>query len=90
MGSGLLKDELSSVEKHIKKLLAVRGVPVEAFKQRVKFLPMAIRALDGAIFSRASEALLKRKQLKIHYRSYNHQLSQRTISLQTLVYYREN
>ena len=90
MGSGLLKDELSSVKKQIQKLLAARGVSAEEFQQRVKFLPLANRSLDNYIFTLASEALLKHLQLKIHYRSYNHQQSQRSISPQTLIYYREN
>jgi predicted DNA-binding transcriptional regulator YafY len=51
---------------------------------------MAIRSLDSEIFNRSSEALLNRKQLQIHYRSYNQQTTQRSISPQTLIYYREN
>lgn len=90
MGSSLLKEELSSVEKQIKKLLTARGLSIEEFEQRVKFLPMANRSLDSHIFTRASEALLKRKQLSIVYRSYTHQKTRRTISPQTLIYYREN
>ena len=90
MGSGLLKDELGSVKSQIQKLLTARGVSAEEFQQRVKFLPLANRSLDNHIFTLASEALLNRRQLSIHYRSYNHQQSQRTISPQTLIYYREN
>ncbi|MEE8058235.1 MAG: WYL domain-containing protein [Pseudomonadales bacterium] len=90
MGSNLLKEELSSVEGQINRLLVARGLSVEELKQRVKFLPMAIRTLDSHIFTRASEALLNRQQLDIHYRSYSHQQTRRRISPQTLIYYREN
>jgi len=90
MGSGLLRDELSSVEEQVKRLLSTRGISVEEFEQRVKFLPMENRSLNSHTFSLASEALLNRKQLDIHYLSYTQQQSQRTISPQTLIYYREN
>jgi len=90
MGSGLLRDELSSVKNQIQKLLAARGVSAEEFQQRVKFLPLANRSLDNHIFTLVSEALLTRQQLHISYCSYSHQQSLRTISPQTLIYYREN
>lgn len=90
MGSGLLKDELGSVKNQIQKLLSARGVSAQEFQQRVKFLPLANRSLDSHVFTLASEALLKRRQLRVHYCSYNHKKSQRTISPQTLIYYREN
>lgn len=90
MGSSLLKDELQSVEGQIKKLLNARGLSMTEFEQRVKFLPMACRVVNSQIFSVVSEALLHRRQLDTCYRSYNHKQTQRTLSPQTLVYYREN
>ncbi len=90
MDSHLLKEELGSVAKQIKSLLAARGLSVQEFERRVKFLPMAHRTLNSQIFTRISEALLNRRQITIHYRSYTQQKTQRTLSPQTLIYYREN
>lgn len=90
MGSGLLKDELSGVEKLIKKLLDDRGLSKDEFERRVKFLPLAHRFQDSDVFFRVSEALLNRRQLTINYCSYDQQKSRRTLSPQAIVYYREN
>ncbi|MCG8524888.1 MAG: WYL domain-containing protein, partial [Opitutales bacterium] len=90
MDSHLLKEELASVEKQIKKLLSARKLSVREFEQRIKFLPVANRALDSHIFTLVSEALLKRQRLSIDYCSYQQQKTRRDISPQTLIYYREN
>lgn len=90
MGNSLLKDELQGVEAQLKKLLTARGISVEEFEQRVKFLPMASRVINSEIFATISEALLNRRQLNTCYRSYTQQQTQRPLSPQTLIYYREN
>lgn len=89
-GPGLLSDELRPVEREIEKLLKVRDISPSVFRDRVKVLPIAHRPVLGQHFQSISEALLQERQVSIRYSSYNHQKSERDISPQTLVYYREN
>lgn len=89
-GPGLLSDELRPVECEIEKLLKVRGINPSVFRERVKVLPIAHRPVPGQQFQIVSEALLQERQVSIRYSSYNHQKSERDISPQTLIFYREN
>jgi predicted DNA-binding transcriptional regulator YafY len=89
-GSGLLNDELATVERQIHRLLEARGISPGAFVEHIKVLPLANRHVPNKIFQEVGEALLQRQQLIIRYKSYTHQISTRNISPQTLVHYREN
>jgi predicted DNA-binding transcriptional regulator YafY len=89
-GSGLLNQELATVEKEIHKLLTARGISPSAFVEHIKVLPLGNRHVPGKIFQQVGEALLRRQPVRIRYKSYSHQISDRNISPQTLVYYREN
>jgi predicted DNA-binding transcriptional regulator YafY len=89
-GNGLLNEELSIVEKQIHKMLATRGINAEAFSRHIKVLPIGNRHTPGKIFQHVGDAILNRKQITIHYASYTQEKTTRTISPQTLVYYREN
>lgn len=90
VGEGLLADELDVVERYITKLLQARGISRNDFEHRIRILPLHKRFIPNSIFSTLSEALMKRQCLKIQYCSYEKQKTVRTISPQTLVYYREN
>ena len=89
-GPGSLKSELNPIEREINKLLAARGIQPQAFRQLIKILPINNRQLPSHVFQQLSEALLKEQQLIIQYDSYNHTKTERCISPQTLIYYREN
>lgn len=89
-GSGLLNEELATVEKQIHQLLKARGISPSAFVEHIKVLPLGNRHVPGKIFQQVGAALLQRRQITIDYKSYSHQNTTRTISPQTLVYYREN
>lgn len=89
-GNGLLNDELASVEKQIRKLLEARGISLAAVTEHIKVLPLGNRHTPGRVFQQVGDALLQRRQLKIIYSSYESQVTRRSISPQTLVYYREN
>lgn len=89
-GSGLLNDELGVINRQVEKLLRTRGMTRSAFEQRIKVLPLNNRFIANPLFAQVCEALLTQRRLHIHYSSYNRRLSKRTISPQTLVYYREN
>ena len=90
LGPGQLKQELNPIESAINKLLTTRGIQPNAFRQLIKILPINNRQLPNRVFQHVSEALLNQQQLDIHYESYNHSKTERRISPQTLIYYREN
>ncbi|WP_320838181.1 WYL domain-containing transcriptional regulator [Zhongshania sp.] len=89
-GNGLLNQELLVVEQSITKLLTARGIERSAFDQHIKVLPLSNRYVASHMFAQVCEAVLKKRRLSIGYRNYQQQVSQREISPQTLVYYREN
>ena len=82
--------ELAVIEKEVTKLLKARGIDPSAFADQLRILPMAQRQLQGKVFHRVTEALLLKKQLHIYYSDYQGINSDRYISPQHLVYYREN
>lgn len=89
-GSGLLNEELTVVDKQINKLLTARNISRADFDQHIKVLPLNNSYIASTLFAQVCEATIKRKQLTIRYKSYNHKVSTRCISPQTLTYYREN
>lgn len=90
IGPGLLHEELAPVEREIEKLLEVRDIKSSVFRERIKILPIAHRPLPSHCFDTVSEALLTGKQLEIAYTSYKQSNTERRISPQTLIHYREN
>src|SRR5690606_22620051 len=74
----------------IHRLLIERGIEPSVFSKRIKVLPLGHRHLSSKTFQQAGDALLRRRRLIICYRSYSQQVTRRTISPQTLVYYRDN
>ncbi len=90
VGKGLLGEELGIVERQIQHLLVERGIEPSAFSRHIRVLSLGNRHLPGKIFQQVGDALLRRRRLTIRYKSYSHQTTRRTISPQTLVYYRDN
>lgn len=90
IGPGMLGDELKPVETEIDKLLTVRNIKPSAFRERINILPITHQPINSPCFQIISEALLQEKQLDIQYTSYNRSKTQRRISPQTLIHYREN
>lgn len=85
-----LTGELKPVEREIKKLLAARGIQPSVFRDVIKILPIGHRQLPTHAFQLISEALINEQQLDIEYLSYSQINTQRRISPQALIYYREN
>lgn len=90
MDDGLVLQQLSVVEQTVTKLLKARGVDVNSFTSVIKYLPMAKRATQARIFSTVADALLNKKQLELKYKDYWGRVSQRSVSPQNLIYYKEN
>lgn len=89
-GNGLLNDELTVMERQIHRLLQARDISPHEFSRRIKVLPLANKAITNKTFADVGEAILARKQLTIRYKDYSQKQSNRTVSPQTLIYYREN
>ncbi len=89
-GNGLLNQELTTFDKEIQRLLTARNIDHSAFVEHIKVLPLASRHVPGKVFQQVGEALLQRRRINIRYKSYTHKQTERIISPQTLVYYREN
>jgi len=90
LGNGLLNNEIRVVKKEIHTLLAARNIRPSAFAERIKVLPMAHRPMSDKVFGKVSEALLNKRRLHLDYTGYKGVKTQRDISPQTLIHYREN
>lgn len=89
-GNGLLSDELKIVEKGIHKLLKARHISPDVLMSRIKVLPIGHRPVPNEIYLRVSDAVLRGRQLCVRYTDYKGATTQRTLSPQDLVYYRDN
>lgn len=88
--NGLLNQELGEIDSSINALLQARGIDRALFESHIKVIPVSSRYVSNKRFASVCEALLNQKQLQLTYLSYNKKASTRTVSPQTLVYYREN
>src|SRR5690606_3237533 len=89
-GNSMLNEELAVMESQIQNLLEVRGINTHIFSERIKILPLGHKSVPNKLFTAVGEAILKRRQLSIRYVDFRQRKSKRTLSHQTLVYYREN
>lgn len=90
LGVGLLANQLAPLKNRIESILHSEQLSEECSK-RIRLLPMAARAPNLAHFQVVAGALLQRQRLEIIYldRSAN-SLSERVVSPQRLVHYRDN
>jgi proteasome accessory factor C len=89
-GSGLLNNELKAVEREVNKLLRSRKINPDTLIDRIRVLPLAHRNIPNEVFLKVGEAVLKAHQIRFRYRSFENTLTVRTISPQSLLYYRDN
>lgn len=88
---GLLDEHLEHLEARLRRMLATGSADATRIEQKVKLIHFAPRRVDPKHFQILATALLGRKKLHIHYWVRERQeLTQRTISPQQLVHYREN
>lgn len=90
MQSGLLGSELEAISASVQQFLQAHHINVEDIAERIRIIPHAKRELNHKIFDVLMRGLTEQKQIHIQYQSGNEQKSQRTLSPQTLVYYRDN
>lgn len=88
---GLLASHLRPIRSQIKDLMGKGDHSSEEVAKRIKFLPIASRNYDLNKFGIVSSALLSRKKLQITYNNREKdEYTQRQISPQRLVLYRDN
>lgn len=89
--AGLLAPRIMPLKERLNKLLDDgTGSAREALK-RIRILPIAQRPVETELFQTLVDALINRKRLKIrHLGRRNGQITERDVSPQRLVYYRDN
>jgi len=88
---GLLDTQLKPVKERIEQILAARHMGSEEISKRVRILCMTGRNVALECFQTVASALLQRNSLHISYHGRgNDEISQREISPQRLIHYRDN
>jgi predicted DNA-binding transcriptional regulator YafY len=89
--SGLLGAHIQPLMARITGLLGSGRHPAEEVRKRIKLIPLAARRLSLEHFAALGSALLRRKRLLVtYYAKSSDETSEREISPQRLVHYREN
>lgn len=88
---GLLAPYISPVKDRLEALLQHRHAGSRDIFDRIRILPVASREARLEDYQRITDALVKRRRLRIQYRSRGKdELSERWVSPQRLIYYRDN
>lgn len=90
LSGGLVGDEITLIRSEIDKLLRLRNIEPSLIAEQFKVLPLGNRAIPGKILSAVATAIVQQKCLHIDYTDYSNKSSHRTISPQSIVYYRDN
>jgi predicted DNA-binding transcriptional regulator YafY len=91
MEPGVLSASLAPLKQRLEKLLAQGGTSAKQIRQRVRLLQMGARAVSPPQFSTVAAALLGRRQIQIVYFVRERaERTERAVSPQRLVYYRDN
>jgi len=86
----LLSDYFHSLAKQVNQLLACTGNNPEEIHQRIQIVPIAHQHIASEIFLPLSKAILEGSVIHVHYRDIHNQYSERDLSPQRLIYYRNN
>ena len=88
---GLLDEELKPLRERIERLLAAKRMARGEFPRRIRILAQAARRAEPAAFQAVAHAVVGRKRLRFRYHGRaRDDISERTISPQRLVHYRDN
>jgi proteasome accessory factor C len=92
IAGGLLSEQIAILQKRVEKLLTLDKSAARNILDSVKLVPIAARSHRlPELFKTVVSALFDSRQLHIRYSARNSgQISERDISAQTLVYYRDN
>ena len=88
---GVLSSHVKPLQSRIRMLLDKGDHSAEEISKRIRILPVAAKKYRSENFQAISQALLTRKRIQIHYYSRQQDdISNREISPQRLIYYRDN
>lgn len=88
---GLLLPQLMPFKSRLEGLLANGTGDSKEARNRIRILPMAQRHVSGSYFQQIAFALIQRKRIEIkHFARNTGQTTERQVSPQRLVYYRDN
>ena len=88
---GILSNHVKPLQSRIRMLLDKGDHSAEEISKRIRILPVAAKKYRSENFQAISQALLTRKRIQIHYYSRQQDdISNREISPQRLIYYRDN
>jgi len=88
---GLLESHIAPLRERIERILKTKGTARGDTSRRIRILRMAGRRCDPENFPTVSGAVLSRKRLQIVYHGRgNDQTTERTISPQRIIHYRDN
>jgi len=86
----LLEDYFRPLAAHINKLLAIAGKTPAHTTKRIRIIPIAHQSIASSIFLLLSQATLQNDAVKMHYQDIQGHYSERVVSPQRLVYYKNN
>ena len=89
---GILSQQITQLQQRIDDIFKIRHQASANISQKIKLLSTGRRLKDDAQFKKTAAALFNGKQINIHYngRGENATQTDRTISPQQLIYYRDN
>ncbi len=91
LGEGYFTQLLTPIRNRIRNILKEQGTSLEKLRQSIRIIPIANRNCDPEIFRKTASAIIKHKNVSIiHTTLENQQATERIISPQTLVRYRDN
>ncbi len=88
---GLLEDQIAPLRNRLNKLLQQKQLGGGEIEKRVRILQMAARSVDLKKFRTIATAVMERRRLRIWYHGRGRdKITEREVSPQRLVYYRDN
>ncbi len=88
---GLLTPHIKPLQERIRKLLKKDDHSFEEITRRIRVLPLAARHIESPCFQFIAHALLARRRLRLtHYHLARNEETEREVSPQRLVHYRDN
>lgn len=87
---GVLNEHFQVLAERVDKLLAASGQQVPQLVDKLRIIPLAHQNLNAGVFEAITRATLEEKRLHLHYCDIAGKHSEREVSPQRLVYYRDH
>lgn len=90
LNDGISADVLGDSARQIEAMMRSHGLNPADMKRRVRILSASQSKVNNRIYRQVSDALFSRQRIDIRYVARDQSISERTVSPQTLVYYRDH